>query len=363
MRKIYVIAAMAAAVALSSCTKEPSVESSGTQEGKLVPVTFTAVSSETKTTIDESYNVVWTEGDKIAVFANGNKYTFTAANGGATASFVGEMTEADLASASFTAVYPDGDDVSINDDGTVKTVIANSQYERTGTFANGMNVSVAKSTDLKLSFKNVCCLVRIEVPESMTQGDNPLAQFMLSANGGEALAGTVNITVSDEPTVSVVEKKTDVIVVNKEGLSAGTYYLSVLPVESLSKGLRVKQIYKDNSSEYIFSGKVVALERSKVFKFGTLRPAPSYVFLDCESLEGLPAYITGNTNALSIIDNPCKTDTNPSSKVLANDMHTATWATSGYVQITFTSDEVKDVPVCGSRQVQGHQVQDMDRCQ
>lgn len=57
-----------------------------------------------------------------------------------------------------------------------------------------------------------------------------------------------------------------------------------------------------------------------------------YTYLDFEDGQ-LPGNITGNTNALNVIDNPYKTSVNSSSKVLADDMHTSGGQTSGYIDI------------------------------
>ena len=60
-----------------------------------------------------------------------------------------------------------------------------------------------------------------------------------------------------------------------------------------------------------------------------------YMLLDAENMTELPAKTTmdGNTNALSIVDNPCVSTINPGTKVFKDDLSSATWSTSGYVKI------------------------------
>ena len=64
-----------------------------------------------------------------------------------------------------------------------------------------------------------------------------------------------------------------------------------------------------------------------------------FMFEDYEDMTEIPAYYTGNANALSIVDNPYPSAVNPSAKVLKDDLTSYSTPTSGYVQINFTDSK------------------------
>jgi hypothetical protein len=64
-----------------------------------------------------------------------------------------------------------------------------------------------------------------------------------------------------------------------------------------------------------------------------------FMFEDYEDMTEIPAYYTGNANALSIVENPYPSAVNPSAKVLKDDLTNYSTPTSGYVQINFTDSK------------------------
>lgn len=348
---IFSIAAISAL--LASCAKPEVSTGDNTLAGeKMVTVTFTA-GVETKTHLgSDEKSVIWQTNDEISVFANGNNYKFTLESGNnqTTGTFTGEMTEADAAASDFYALYPYESTAKI--DGaviTTKGTANNINYNQYGSFPNKVAQSVAHAAAGEpFEFKLICALLGVTVPESMA---GQVKTVMVSSNAGTSeafIGGTNTITVSDEPTYTISGGQADIMTSSNSGLAAATYYLPVRPV-SLSRGLRIKLTYVDGHSEYIFTGKVVELKRAQGIHM-TIKPQPTYIFDDFESYEvmetgkttvGLEGYISGNTNALLIVENPFKTEANSSDKVLSDDMHTAGWGTSGFVQPKLSTETMK----------------------
>lgn len=352
--KKALFSALVLVAALASCSKkQDTVPVLPSEDVKMVPVTFTA-GVETKTHLgNDGHSVIWQNNDAISVFANGNNYKFTLASGhgSSSASFTGEMSETDAAASEFFALYPYDATATIAEGVITTKGISNNVNNVTNNIPNNYVQSVAHADGSNFEFKIVCAMMKVVVPADMA---GLLKNIMISCNAGASaeplVGGTASITVSDTPTVTLAGASGDVQTSKNAGIEAGTYYFPVYPTP-LSKGLRVKLQYVDNRTpEYLFTGKQLELKRAAILNVGTVHPQPSYVFDDFESYDistsgktnlGVASYLKGNDNALWIVENPYPSETNSSAKVLANDMHTATWGTSGYVQMSFGYDTIK----------------------
>lgn len=353
MKKLILSIAAISAL-LVSCAKPEVPTGDNTLAGeKMVTVTFTA-GVETKTHLgSDEESVIWQKGDEISVFAKGKNYKFSLVAGEdqTEGTFTGEMLATDADATEFYALYPY--DATATIDGaviTTKGVANNIPCNQYGSFPNKVAQSVAHAAaGESFEFKLICALLGVTVPESM---EGQVKTVMVSSNAGASteafIGGTNTITVAAEPTYTISGGQADIMTTANSGLAAATYYFPVKPL-SLSRGLRIKLTYVDGHSEYIFTGKVVELKRAQGIHM-TIKPQPTYIFDDFESYDvttagktnvGLSNYIKGNDNALWIVENPCKSDKNPSDKVLADDMHTAGWGTSGFVQPAFTSETIK----------------------
>ena len=106
MKKILALAISALSLFFAfSCNKE----NSGT-EPALVYKTFTVNAPESRTYLEGATTILWSASDEINVIAatSGNQYTFTLTDGAGTASasFGGEIAEADAEETVFYALYP-----------------------------------------------------------------------------------------------------------------------------------------------------------------------------------------------------------------------------------------------------------------
>ena len=336
------------AIALAfSCAKEVSEKPAAEKTNPdLKEMSFTVSFDEaTRAVLNEDRSVSFVPGDKISVFANGTNFEFTTEEGGAQAVFTGTGEEADT----YFALYPYSAAATISD-----AVIRNVTIEQssagtgTGTFNSKKAVAVGVSTDQSFVFKQVTALLKITVPADVTD----LKEIIVfnrdngSSNTGGALTGTFDITLSEsgDPSVSVTEPKFQTGFVGPNGsteaVPPGDYYLPVLPAQlTVKRGIDLKITFMDNFVGRAFNGNALKLERAKVYNLGTVKRTDEFVFDSFESGAAISADdYTGNTNALSVIENPVVSSYNGSNYVLKNDMSGSTSGTSGYIQVKTASD-------------------------
>ena len=258
MKKIVFVAALAA-LAFAGCQKEVSFETPQTND-----IVLTAVSDnspESKAILDGK-NVLWNNGDCIAVY-NGNEvaeFSTDAADKSATADFT--TTNAEFAVAeNYLAVYPYSDGLAFAD-GKVTVTVPASQTATAGSFDPKANVAVASGTADALQFKNVCSYLKFTVPATMTD----LSKVVLSANGVEKLAGSVK-AVCDDASFEVVSGVSSVAL--EGSFEAGkSYYIAVLP-GTLSQGFTLEMTRSEETST-MTTDKAFTFKRSRSANIGEL---------------------------------------------------------------------------------------------
>lgn len=224
----------AAAVLAVSCAKEALPEKNGpVSEPVLVPMEFVAY-PETKAYISEGTGgtVLWDDKESICLFDNlGGDQKFTAATGGATACFSGNVT---AGASEFYALYPyrSGAEFDVETKKVASTLFPD-QIAVRGSYAKGDGgaVMVAKAdADKTLSFRNVTSHIRFTLAEDMTD----VKSITLIGNRSEALCGTYSVDWNGgDPLVTITKKETYVTLKNEDGsaLMPGDYFFTVLPVE------------------------------------------------------------------------------------------------------------------------------------
>lgn len=239
----------AAAMVAASCAKEiVPVEDNPTVEPVLVPMEFTA-SVETKAfLLEDGRTVNWNDNESICLFDNlGGDQQFTAATGGASAYFSGNVTEG---STEFYALYPYREAAEFA--AATKTVTSKlfpDQAAAVGSYAmgDGGAVMVAKADGNTLSFKNMTSHIKFTLAEDMTD----VISITLMGNRSETLCGLYTVDFSGEtPVVKVTKPETYVTLRNKgeeiTPLAPGDYYFTVFPVE-FTEGFTVILSKKDGS--------------------------------------------------------------------------------------------------------------------
>lgn len=243
----YVLFAMVAFLA-SSCSKELESE---IPYGQDVTVTAYSVEGDTKSTLIEGgTDVYWEPGDEIKLFAmNANSRLQTTINApNKTASFSGNFpiiigsSEGQSTSTTLWAIYPYRDDASFAD-GVITTVLPSEQTAREGSFAPGMNITIAKANSFDLGFYNVCGGVRFRLTREGVDKEG-INKIVFTANGDESVAGKFKTTFDNGVPVvcEVLEGKDNIVLTlpGNENFETGKwYYICALP-GTLSNGFTLR---------------------------------------------------------------------------------------------------------------------------
>ena len=229
MKTTRIILASALAGALLACNPL-------TIEIKPAKGAFTAQSDgySTKTSLSGA-SILWSSGDAIKVFdgTGSEEYTLESGAGEASAVFTGDEIEAET----YYAVYPYSADASLSA-GVITATVPATQYGVVNSFDNDINLAVACSNNHTLQFKNVCGYLRFQIIES------DITEIIIKSNGGEALAGDVDITFDGDglPVVgSVANPSSTVTILPKSPathFAPGVYIAAVLP-RSYASGIEM----------------------------------------------------------------------------------------------------------------------------
>lgn len=256
MKKINIFFAAALLLA-ASCAKEqiPSMSN----EPKLVEKTFVADAGMTKTSLAEGNKVVWTAGDKISVFDNvskkNNPFESSSINGNG-ACFTGYVAEG---ATEYVAVYPYRYGTSY--DATNKKITTTYpiiQKAVKGSFDNNLNVSVAVSNGETLNFKNIGALLKVTIPEGLTN-----VRAISLANESARMSGKFVVALAADGKFTVTGDGNDTNASREVSLDnggqpmePGDYYIVVMPgtykkmflaVTTMNDELYVKYTAKENS--------------------------------------------------------------------------------------------------------------------
>lgn len=210
--------------------------------GKLVKITAYADNvPQTKTGLVDKEgggkSVVWKSGNAISLFFNsgtagGNQFTTT--SNGPIAEFLGNISavSGDLSGvggqAFFWGLYPYNETASC--DGTsITTTLPANQLAYPGDVADDLLVTVGRSENLSIHFKNACSVIGF----TLTQEN--ISKVVFSGNAGEKVAGEFKISFDgsnklvDTPTENAVESITITPAESTTFSTGVTYYFATLP--------------------------------------------------------------------------------------------------------------------------------------
>lgn len=221
----------------ASCDKEAQETSRNHAFGDKLELTFDAsFSEETKTILVNGNEVWWQPGDMIDVKGADSPFECISDEPSATARFTGTVEYA----SEYYAVYPYGaGSFSDKESGVAYVELPVSQEAVRNTFADDLNIAVAKTTHEEMSFhfKNVLGYIKFTIAGD----DESIVSMTVSTQGlgEEYLAGTLSVNcTADAPSAAVYGSKgsTSVSLVSETVLSPGDYYLALLP-GTYSEGL------------------------------------------------------------------------------------------------------------------------------
>lgn len=287
MKKIFL--ALAAVAALASCVKENTLVPEQTADNL---VTITAVSADTKTTLDGA-NVLWQDNDAIkVVLTEGASYKYDI-----------ELTtslDVDAETAEFTFTAEDDENVQkfndikadseLDEKGYAIYPSTSAQYlagfqiihelseEQDGTVDPGMNLSSALVTTADIQageanamFNNALTLLQIKVPAGVTS-------VSLTANYG--LVGTLEFNKPDaEGKLSKksykLEKKTVTLSTGSELDPETVYSLLVYPGNATEltlsmTGLDANDVYEKTISKVLEPSTYYTMDLTKIFNIGVI---------------------------------------------------------------------------------------------
>lgn len=212
-----------AAFAVASCNKE--AQEVPEAKSDLVPMTFTATTTETRTALDEDHvSIKWLTTDKISVFDGTANRMFTSNGEGTTVQFTGEAADF----GNYLAVYPYNENIQFSAT-RAETTLADVQTPVNGSFADGLNINAALSADKSsFHFENVLSVAKFTLSASNLGGKTIKSVKFASTH---PLAGDVSVRISPEGISASAGDNTvnEVTMTSESGLADGTYYFVVLP--------------------------------------------------------------------------------------------------------------------------------------
>ena len=224
--------AMALASALS-CVQENASEQGLVQQKVFYANADESADANTKTLLNATYNVVWDKDDYITVFAADGKGTaftdVTVDESGLVAEFKGNIALADT----YFALYPaQANAVYSSADESITAVLPTVQQAVAGSFGEGANIAVAKSSADYLKFLNVGALVGVQCPSAYS----PSSIKLVSRDPAMKMTGQAVISFNNGKPVAVPTSDAQAYVEFKGGFNGSAayrklYYFVVYPGE------------------------------------------------------------------------------------------------------------------------------------
>lgn len=239
--------------------------------------------ASTRTELTTDNAVYWEANDAISLFnPTGTNNQFSTTQSGPSVTFTGEATPA---KGTYYALYPYDANAQIGGT-TITTTLPAEQMAREGSFAQGLNPSVATADATNsLYFKNVCALVKFTLAESAT---TTITKATLCGNNGEALAGALTIDAAVSTPIAMADTNFGQTVIELNGsLTPGsTYYFVTAPV-SLSKGLTLS-LYDDKGNVWKKQSTTNAtLRASHILNLGPIIPGNFEPTQGYEMIDGI----------------------------------------------------------------------------
>jgi len=359
-QSILAAAILASAMAITACDSDDiaTKDSSKPQADNQQPQTESVIASATKSitlkastegdggsatskTAIDGLSIKWQTDDAISVFDGTNNNQFTLTDGAGTPSGTFDGKVADGAATTLYALYPyqegetslSGNTISNVDIPTTQTIGSEQSVD-----PKAMLMTATSDDAANLQFKNVMSYIKVKPTIECSK-------IVVISNGGEALAGTADITIADDgtPSASVTNGSSEVTLQASEGnLQDGTYYIGVLP-GTLSNGIKIR-FYTDENHFYESNiDSEITLERSQIH-YGGKEKGEQYTIVE-KSFE--------YSGELHIEDNPieytCNIDDNikiylSSSNSIVNDddgwgICFAHWDPEDFAEIDIIAEE------------------------
>lgn len=234
-------------LALSCSLKETeSLENALPAGEELVFQASVEENADAKTVLQSGGAVYWKANESINLFYGANcsaKFVSRNTSPAATADFSGSLKDFSYNSSDkFYAVYPYNENNTCNGS-SVTVTLPSKQNAVAGTFADNLFISIAQSSGLTLSFKNLCGGVKFKLSQS------GITRVVFKGNNNEVLAGKVRASYNNgTPQVSsVLEAAREITLTAPDGqaFAADTWYYMVCLPTALSNGFTMSFFRND----------------------------------------------------------------------------------------------------------------------
>ena len=260
---------LAALAGLAGCAKE-NVDTPEKNSDEITLVTLTAnqENAESKAEISSADSKVinWTKDDAITVIDGDEKnvkFTLTEGEGKSSGKFKGEVT---TTADSYTALYPYQSDVTASN-GSLSGVVLKSEQEAVpGSFdpEAALMMAVTESGSTDLGFKNIVGFVKVTPTVACAR------IALVSNNPKEALAGTADITMTDnEPKATVTANASSCVSIVGDIKANETYYIAIFPA-AMASGFRLVFTTADGQDTYKSTDKQLEIKRNLVTNLGSV---------------------------------------------------------------------------------------------
>ena len=191
---------------------------------------------DTKTSLSQDFGILWSSTDHITVFsADGTGTSFTDVtvdNTMKTATFKGSIDLQDT----YYALYPKQTDATFSSEsGNITAVLPTTQTAKSGSFGDGANLAVAKSSEDNLYFRNVGALLAVKCPTSYASSIK-----IVSRDPSVKMSGKADINHNNgNPTITPTENAVDHVQLNSVGNMGGKMVYFVVYPGVYSKGFDI----------------------------------------------------------------------------------------------------------------------------
>lgn len=294
MKQIKAIFYLAVLTAMVSACSEDELADNTQPSGK-VPMEFYAnTDASTRTILTTGNAVYWEANDAISLFDPiGDNNRFYTTESGPSVTFTGKAAPVE---GTYYALYPYDANAQIKGT-TITTTLPAEQDAREGSFAQGLNPSVATADATNnLCFKNVCALVKFTLVENIT---TTITKATLCGNNGEALAGTLTIDATASTPIAMADTSFGQTVIELNGpLTPGTTYYFVTAPATLSNGLTLS-FYDNKGGVWKKPGNATAiLEAGRILNLGIMQPENFIPAKGYEEINGI--YHIYNADGLKV---------------------------------------------------------------
>lgn len=295
MKKVFSYSILAILVLAGCQVKELEVET--TNEQDVLPVleskTFVAIieddsaGNKTRTTLDNSGNVLWKQGDQVSIFAGSTvneRYQVTDESEGKTSAALNKISGAGSGSAldNNVAFYPYASTATIAKSGSNYVIsgiaLPATQTYAAGGFGNGafpMAAITNSTAEMNLSFKIVLGGLKLQL-----KGTATITSITVTGNNDEVLCGDAGVTVSTEsnPSINLTNAAAKTVTLDcGAGVTlnseTATSFIIALPPITMTGGFTVTVTDTEGKEMEIKSTRSQTITRSSLLKM----PAVTYV--------------------------------------------------------------------------------------